>query len=164
MQKKAEILVRMLKKQKKTIAVMESCTGGAISNAITNIESSSQVFSLGAVTYNNEQKIKMGVNKSVIKNHSVYSLETAKQMSLSIAKFAGTDIGVGVTGKLKRKDENNEFGEDDHVFVSVYDINRQQFLTAIVEVTMETRQENKNIVVEKVLDMVLALLLMTSKF
>ena len=164
MQKKAEILVRMLKKQKKTIAVMESCTGGAISNTITNIESSSQVFSLGAVTYNNEQKIKMGVNKSVIKTHSVYSLETAKQMSLSIAKFAGTDIGVGVTGKLKRKDENNEFGEDDHVFVSVYDINRQQFLTAIVEVTMETRQENKNIVVEKVLDMVLALVLMTSKF
>ena len=162
MQKKAEILVRMLKKQNKHIAVMESCTGGSISNEITNIEGASEVFTLGAVTYTNEQKIKLGVNQSIIKKHSVYSTQTANQMSLAIARFTDADIGVGVTGKLKRVDENNKAGEDDQVFLSVYNLNTQQYLTAVMTVTKETREENKLMVVDKVCDMILAMLL-TSK-
>ena len=45
-----------------TISTMESCTGGAISNAITNIPRSSEVFMYSAITYSNEFKIKMGVS------------------------------------------------------------------------------------------------------
>lgn len=47
---------------------MESCTGGGVANAITNIEGSSRVFMFGAVTYSNEYKIKMGVNRNIIEN------------------------------------------------------------------------------------------------
>ena len=162
MQKKAEILVRMLKKQNKHIAVMESCTGGSVSNEITNIEGASDVFTIGAVTYTNEQKVKMGVNQSIIKKHSVYSVQTANQMSLAIARFANADIGVGVTGKLKKADDKNNAGEDDQVYLSVYNLNTQQFLTAVMTVTKDTREENKLMVVDKVCDMILAMLL-TSK-
>ena len=58
---------------------MESCTGGGMANAITNIAGSSDVLKFSAVTYSNEFKIKMGVNKSTIDKFSVYSMEVARE-------------------------------------------------------------------------------------
>ena len=55
-----------------TVSTMESCTGGAVVNAITNIPGASQVLKYSAVTYCNEFKIKMGVSKDVIDKYSVY--------------------------------------------------------------------------------------------
>ena len=59
-------IVEKLCKLSKTISTMESCTGGSLSNAITNIEGASEVFKYGAITYSNEFKIKMGVSKDII--------------------------------------------------------------------------------------------------
>ena len=61
-----EEVVKKLIEEKKTISTMESCTGGGLANAITNIPGASKAFMFGAVTYSNEYKIKMGVNKNVI--------------------------------------------------------------------------------------------------
>ena len=76
-----EEIVKRLTEKSLTIATMESCTGGAVANAITDIEGASIVFKFGAVTYSNEYKIKMGVNPEVIDKFTVYSMETAKEMS-----------------------------------------------------------------------------------
>ena len=78
-------VVELLNKNNKTISTMESCTGGGVANAITNIEGSSSIFMFGAVTYSNEYKIKMGVNRNIIEKYSVYSMETANEMSKSIS-------------------------------------------------------------------------------
>ena len=59
-------LISKLTKLNKTISTMESCTGGALANAITNIEGASNVIKFSAVTYSNEFKIKMGVSKNII--------------------------------------------------------------------------------------------------
>ena len=64
-------LVELLINKKKTISTMESCTGGGVSNAITNIEGASEVLKFSAVTYSNFGKIKMGVSKKVIDKYSV---------------------------------------------------------------------------------------------
>lgn len=89
-------IIKILKEKKWTIGVMESCTGGAIANAITNNPGSSDVFKLGLVTYSNEAKIKFGVDEEIIKKYGVYSKEVAKEM----AKKISGDVGVGVTGKF----------------------------------------------------------------
>ena len=52
-------LVHMLIDKNKTIATMESCTGGALANEITNVSDASKVIKFSAVTYSNEFKIKM---------------------------------------------------------------------------------------------------------
>ena len=70
-------VVEKLTENKETIATMESCTGGGVANAITNIEGASSVLKFSAVTYSNEYKIKMGVSSEVIDKYSVYSQETA---------------------------------------------------------------------------------------
>ena len=54
-----------------------------------------------------EDAIKFGVSKDIIDKHSVYSFEVADEMSLNISKFTGSNIGVGITGKLNRIDVNN---------------------------------------------------------
>ena len=73
-----------------TISTMESCTGGGVSNAITNIEGASEILRFSAVTYSNEYKIKMGVSPDVIDKYSVYSQECADEMSFNISKFSNS--------------------------------------------------------------------------
>ena len=106
-------VVDRLCKLKKTIATMESCTGGGVANEITNIPGASEVIRFSAVTYSNEYKIKMGVPSSTINQYSVYSMETAIDMSHAISKFADSDYGIGVTGKFCKKDPANPEGRDD---------------------------------------------------
>ena len=144
-------LVDLLIKKKKTIATMESCTGGGVSNAITNIEGASEILKFSAVTYSNEYKIKMGVSEEVIDKYSVYSKECSIEMSKNISEFSGSDFGVGITGKLNRVDINNPFGEDNVVFISIYDKENDKFYNEKIEATLGSRKDNKELVIEKII-------------
>lgn len=57
----------------KTVSTMESCTGGYVASEITNVDGSGEVLKFSAVTYSNEFKIKMGVDKEGC-NRKVYCL------------------------------------------------------------------------------------------
>lgn len=141
-----------------TISTMESCTGGAISNAITNIPRSSEVFMYSAITYSNEFKIKMGVSKEIINKYTVYSKEVANEMSINISKFTNSDYGIGITGKLNRADINNPYGADNLVHISIYQKKNNTFYNDIVKCINDSRPDNKNLVIDKVVDMLLKLL------
>lgn len=143
-------IINLLKEKNKTISTMESCTGGGVANAITNIEGASEVLRYSAVTYSNEYKIKMGVSKDIIDKYSVYSMETAIEMSKNIANFANSNIGVGITGKLNRVDINNPYGEDNVVFISIYDKDNDKYYNYKVEATLGSRKENKELVINKI--------------
>ena len=56
-------IVKKLEKQNKTIAFMESCTGGFLTNSITNIPGASNILKVSLVTYSSEYKLKFGVDK-----------------------------------------------------------------------------------------------------
>lgn len=148
-------LVLKLIELKKTISTMESCTGGGVSNAITNIEGASEVLKYSAVTYSNEYKIKMGVSSEVIDRYSVYSIETAREMSRNISKFANSDFGVGITGKLNRVDKNNPYGGDNIVFISIYDASNDTYYDDSIEVLLQDRKSNKELVIDKIVSMML---------
>ena len=151
-------VINKLLKNNLTISTMESCTGGAISNAITNIPRSSEVFMYSAITYSNEFKIKMGVSKEIIDKYTVYSKEVANEMSLNISKFTNSDYGIGITGKLNRVDINNPYGSDDTIYRSIYQKKNNTFYNDIVKCTKSSRPDNKKLVIDKVVDMLLKLL------
>lgn len=148
-------LIELLTINKKTISTMESCTGGGVVNSITNIEGASEVLKFSAVTYSNEYKIKMGVSKSVIDKYSVYSTETAMEMSKTISNYANSDYGVGITGKLNRVDINNLHGKDNVVYISIYDRNNNKFYNTKIEVLKESRELNKQLVIDEVVNQML---------
>ena len=143
-------IIEKLTKNKETISTMESCTGGAIANAITNIEGASEVIKFSAVTYSNEFKIKMGVSSKLIDKYTVYSREVANDMSKEITKYTDSDYGIGVTGKLNRVDRFNPYGEDNIVYISVYSKKDDKYYNATVECTESSRKENKELVINTV--------------
>ena len=142
-----EIIEDLINKNK-TISTMESCTGGGVVNAITNIEGASEVLKFSAVTYSNEFKIKMGVNANIIEKYTVYSIETAMEMSKNISLFTNSNYGVGITGKLNRQDKNNKYGLDNKVYISIYDKELDRFYNYDVIVNKETRKENKQMIID----------------
>ena len=143
-------IIEELTKRGETIATMESCTGGGVADAITSIEGASEVLKFSAVTYSNEYKIKMGVDSKVIDKYSVYSMETAHEMALNISKFANSDIGIGITGKLNRADQNNNFGKDNEVFISI--LYKDKFYDMDINVDKKSRKENKEVIIDLIID------------
>ena len=141
-------VVELLKNKGKTISTMESCTGGAVASKITDVEGSSEVLKFSAVTYSNEFKIKMGVDKSVIDKYSVYSIQTANEMSKKISDFTNSDYAVGITGKINREDEKNKYGENNVVFISIYDRSKNIHYEYKLDVLDISRKENKERIVD----------------
>lgn len=158
MDNKLRKIIEILTKNNKTISSMESCTGGGLANAITNIEGASEVLKYSAVTYSNEYKIKMGVDEKIINDYSVYSMETAKEMSKKISDFTNSDYGIGITGKLNRVDKENPYGEDNIVYYSIYSKENNKYYENKLKVTKSSRKENKQLVIESILEELLKIM------
>ena len=151
-------IIKELTKRGETIATMESCTGGGVADAITSIEGASEVLKFSAVTYSNEFKIKMGVSSDIIDKYSVYSIETAMEMSKNISDFTNSNYGIGITGKLNRVDKNNLFGSDNIVYISIYDKDNNKFYNYNINVDKKSRKENKELVINLVIEKMLEIL------
>lgn len=144
-------IVKKLIEKNQTIATMESCTGGYLANTITNVEGASQVLKVSLVTYSNEYKMKFGVKEQTIKKYSVYSIEVAKEMSRCVSEFANSNYGIGITGKLCRKDENNITDNDSIVYVSIYSKDEDKYTTLSIDVLNQERFLNKQLIVDKII-------------
>ena len=149
---KLDKIVKMLKEKNKYVSTMESCTGGGLVNAITNIPGASEILNFSAVTYSNEFKIKMGVPKETIDTYSVYSMETAIDMSKKISEFTNSNYGIGITGKLNRADINNLAGDDNMVYFSIYNKDTNTNYNDFIRVSKSSREENKDEVITKIVN------------
>ena len=92
-------VVRLLTERKQTVALAESCTGGAIANRITNVPGASAVFLAGLVTYSNAAKQKfLGVRDETLATHGAVSEAVAREMAEGARRETGADFAVSVTG------------------------------------------------------------------
>lgn len=81
------------------IATAESCTGGMVAAALTDLAGASDVFDRGYVTYSNAAKVQMlGVQQQTLADHGAVSEEVAAEMALGALRGAGADLAVSVTG------------------------------------------------------------------
>jgi nicotinamide-nucleotide amidase len=81
------------------VATAESCTGGWIAKALTDIAGSSQWFVEGFVTYSNESKVqRLGVPRSVLQTQGAVSEATVRAMAAGALKRTGAQLAVAVTG------------------------------------------------------------------
>ena len=96
---KAAELVALLKASNLKMATAESCTGGLVAAALTDIAGSSEVFDRGFVTYSNTAKSEMlGVPAALIAQHGAVSAEVARAMAEGVLAHSDADIAVAVTG------------------------------------------------------------------
>jgi nicotinamide-nucleotide amidase len=95
----ARSLLDLCRMRKLTIATAESCTGGLVAGALTDIPGSSDVVDRGFVTYSNEAKRAMlGVNALTLTTFGAVSKETATQMAVGALERADVDLAVAITG------------------------------------------------------------------
>jgi len=92
-------LLDLCRSRKLTVATAESCTGGLIAGALTDVPGSSDVIDRGYVTYSNEAKRAMlGVEPTTLATFGAVSRETATAMAVGALEKAGVDLAVSVTG------------------------------------------------------------------
>ena len=96
---KAREVVESNRKAGRRIAVAESCTGGLVSAAITEIPGASDVFDAGFVTYSNQAKMsRLNVNQDVLDTFGAVSVATAWAMAQGALSASNADVAVAITG------------------------------------------------------------------
>lgn len=97
--KLAAALVAELTESGKAVATAESCTGGWVAKAITDVAGSSAVFGYGIVSYSNGAKESMiGVQNQTLEDHGAVSSEVVEEMAKGTLRLSGADIAVAVSG------------------------------------------------------------------
>ena len=92
-------VVSILRKKKLKISFAESCTGGLLSSAITSVNGSSTVFSMGLVTYSNQSKITiLKVSKKIIQKYGAVSIQCCLAMVSNLSKISKSNICISITG------------------------------------------------------------------
>lgn len=113
------VIGRLLKQNKKTIATAESCTGGKIAEVLTSVAGASSYFKGSIVCYATEIKINLlGIDETLINQHSVVSAKVVKEMALNVKKIMKTDYAIATTGNAgpSKGDSEAEIGT---VFIAV---------------------------------------------
>jgi nicotinamide-nucleotide amidase len=96
---KARQVVEANRKLGRRVAVAESCTGGLVSAAITEIPGSSEMFEAGYVTYSNAAKIhELKVAEDVVDTFGAVSVATAWAMARGALAASDADVAVAITG------------------------------------------------------------------
>lgn len=115
-----EVLVAQLLTEKKmTLATAESFTGGRIAEAITAMAGASKYYKGSIVSYATEAKINvLGIDESIVKEHSVVSEAVAKAMAANVKKLLKTDFAIATTGNAgpTKGDSDAEIGT---VFIAI---------------------------------------------
>lgn len=98
-QSMAEVAGGLLVGRKETLAVAESCTGGLISNLLTDVPGSSAYFLFGGVTYSNQAKMNvLKVSPETIQNFGAVHEKTAEEMAAGVRLVTGATYGISTSG------------------------------------------------------------------
>ena len=92
-------IIDELRRRGLTVATAESCTGGMLAAALTDVPGASDVFGWGLVTYSNEAKAQLlGVSRDTLDEYGAVSPQTAAEMAAGLLKLSGADIALATTG------------------------------------------------------------------
>lgn len=114
-----DVVANLLIKNKQTLSLAESCTGGEMAKKLTKISGASQYFVGGFVTYATSSKTKvLGVSKEIIDKYTVVSAQVAEAMAINAKKIYATDYAISTTGIAgpTKGDANEDVGT---VFIAI---------------------------------------------
>jgi PncC family amidohydrolase len=95
----AEGIIALLREKNLQLALAESCSGGLLAAALTDVPGCSECFGYGLITYSNEAKVRLlKVPWPLLAAHGAVSAETAAAMARGVRELAQADIGLAVTG------------------------------------------------------------------
>jgi nicotinamide-nucleotide amidase len=94
-----EKIISLLAQKQKTLATVESCTGGLLASRLTGVSGASEVFKLGLIVYSNDAKTQLaGVKRNLLQTKGAVSEDVAVALAQGTRKQYGTDFAIGITG------------------------------------------------------------------
>ncbi|PJA99797.1 MAG: competence/damage-inducible protein A [Ignavibacteriales bacterium CG_4_9_14_3_um_filter_30_11] len=94
-----EVVGRLLTERELTISLAESCTGGNLSNLVTNVPGASKYFERGIISYGNFSKVEiLKVKEETLEKYGAVSEQVAKQMAEGVRNISKSNIGLSITG------------------------------------------------------------------
>jgi len=156
---KAGLIISLLRQRNLKIATMESCTGGAIANVLTDISGSTQVFHSGLIAYDEDVKRMFGVPIKSMVYGGVYSKRVAWEMARAVMNKTGVDIAVATTGTMDTMDKR-PFHTDTQpgtVYLAIL-IKQQDPLTLQLNINLASREQMKADIVNQVFDFLINML------
>jgi nicotinamide-nucleotide amidase len=94
-----EIVGNLLRSNRATLAVAESCTGGLVTHRLTNIPGSSDYFDRGVVVYSNRAKVELlKIPEELLATAGAVSAPVAEKMAQSVRQISQSTLGLGITG------------------------------------------------------------------
>lgn len=144
------------------IATMESCTGGAIADEITNFSGASQVLDSCWVTYDENSKALLGVPLLTMANGNVYSERVAVEMAEAVLKKTGVDIAIGTTGAMDTIDRRPFHSDTQPGTVYIAVLTKEKVLSRKLNIKPDSRDMMKQEMVLEVF-MLLEQLLQTQE-
>ncbi len=97
--KLSQKIIKLLKKKRLKLSVVESCTGGMLSSTITSLQGSSKIFTMGLVTYSNESKNRLlKIPKQIIRKYGAVSYQCCFSMVNNLSKISKSHIAISITG------------------------------------------------------------------
>ena len=126
-------ITKTLIDKKLSISSMESCTSGLLASFISDTQGSSAILSGSLITYSNASKIQMGVDKKIIEEYGVYSIQTANEMAKALFNVFPADFCVGITGSLSNADPNNNDSIPGEVYYSILYKGEYHFEKVVLE-------------------------------
>ncbi len=147
----------LLNQTNQKIATMESCTGGALASAFES--AGTDVIDTAWITYDEEAKVKLGVPIEAMAYGTVYSERVALAMAQAIQKRTGAEIGLATTGTMDTADTRKYHTDTKPgtVFCAIC-INGREPITMRLELVLDTRERMKAMVVNRMIDELLAAL------
>ena len=154
----SSFLGKLLLKQKKTLGMAESCTGGLLASLITETSGASRYFQGSVTAYQNELKTRLvGVPSGLIRRYGAVSAPVARQMAQGAAKQTGSNVGLsitgiaGPTGGTRKKPVGLVFiGISDPKGAQVY---RYQFIGDRISIQKKAARTALTLLVRKLLDL-----------
>lgn len=115
-----EATISLLKQKNLTISVAESCTGGGLGKAFTDLPGSSDYFEGGIISYSNNAKVKLlNVNKHILEKYGAVSKQTAEEMAVNCREIFDTDYSISITG-IAGPDGGSEEKPVGTIYVCIY--------------------------------------------
>jgi nicotinamide-nucleotide amidase len=115
----AAVILKTLQAKNKTLATMESLTGGLLGDFITSVPGASTIYEGGVVAYTLKQKAAFGVSEAILEAHGAVSAETAQEMARAAATRFESDYGLATTGVAGPDNaEGKPVGE---IYLAVFD-------------------------------------------
>ena len=92
-------IISLIKRKRMKLAIAESCTGGILSSSITSVSGSSNIFTMGLVTYSNQAKTSiLKVPQKIIKKYGAVSVQCCLSMVNNLSKISKSKVCVSITG------------------------------------------------------------------